>query len=111
VILFKPEHVPMILSRRKTQTRRVGKKRWNVGAVHQCQTRMLKNDSVFCHVRILDVRRERLREMRPGDIYAEGYDRYSEYMDALERINGVKFTGDDEVWVVEFKVEAPEASS
>lgn len=109
MMLFKPEHVPHILSGRKTQTRRLGKKRWNVGAVHQCQTQMLRNDSVFAHVRILDVRRERLRDMRPCDIYAEGYDRYSEYCEALERINGVAVDGDTEVWVVEFALE-PEAT-
>ena len=104
MMLFKPEHVDHILSGRKTQTRRMGKKRWNVGAIHQCQTKMLRNDSVFARVLIKDVRRERLREMRPFDVYAEGYDRYSEYCEALERINGVKVDGDTEVWVVEFEV-------
>ena len=110
MILFKPEHALLILGGRKTQTRRVGKRRWNVGAVHACYTRppFAKGGAEpFARVRILDVRWERLRAMTRQDVYAEGYDSYSEYMDALERINGVKLAGDDGVWVVEFVVVRP----
>lgn len=109
MMLFKPEHVPHILSGRKTQTRRLGKKRWNVGAVHQCQTKMLRNDSVFAHVRIKRVYRQQLNDMSPADVYAEGYDSWHDYMGALNRINGSELFGTDEVWVVEFALE-PEAT-
>lgn len=39
MILFKPEMAQAILEGRKTVTRRVGKKRWNVGAIRLCYTR------------------------------------------------------------------------
>jgi hypothetical protein len=34
MILFKKEHKDLILADIKTQTRRTGNKRWNVGAIH-----------------------------------------------------------------------------
>jgi hypothetical protein len=103
MILFKPEHVPLILSGRKTQTRRLGKKRWNVGAVHQCQTKMLRNDSVFAHVRIKRVWRECVSDMSEADVQAEGYDSFPDYCRALWRINGGG-SPDMELWAVEFEV-------
>ena len=42
MILFQEEHVQPILDGHKTQTRRLGKKRWNVGAVHQCKLNYLR---------------------------------------------------------------------
>jgi hypothetical protein len=105
VILFKPEHVAPILSGRKTQTRRLGKKRWNVGAVHQCQTKMLRNDSVFAHVLITGVWRQCLSDMTDDEVYAEGYDSFPEYCRALWRINGGG-SPDMELWVVTFQIQA-----
>jgi hypothetical protein len=102
MILFKPEHVPMILSGRKTQTRRLGKKRWNVGAVHQCQTRMMDNTSVFAFVRIRDVRQETLSDISDADIYAEGYDSFPEYWAVLCAING-GMSPCARLWRVEFE--------
>ena len=34
MILFRPQHVGPILDGRKTQTRRLGKRRWREGAIH-----------------------------------------------------------------------------
>jgi hypothetical protein len=104
MILFKPEHVAPILSGRKTQTRRMGNKRWNVGAVHQARTRMLDADSTFAHLCIRDVRREVLRQITETDAWAEGYETRADYLAAFRRINRnppgeqLKFY----VWVVEF---------
>ena len=40
MILFKPEHVAPIVLRVKTHTRRRGKPRWRIDAVHQFRTNM-----------------------------------------------------------------------
>lgn len=100
MILFKQEHVVSVREGYKTQTRRLGEKRWNVGAVHQCWT-MLFGDP-FATVRIDAVRQERLGDISREDFEREGYARGEDYKEAWERIYGV--TWDDEllVWVVDF---------
>jgi hypothetical protein len=104
VILFRPEHVEPILSVRKTQTRRAGNKRWNVGSIHQCKTTLFSPDPPFARVRIFDVRRQKLGEMSREEVLAEGYRTWPEYMKALGRIHEREFGTDDEVWVVTFEV-------
>lgn len=103
MILFKQEHVAPILTGVKTQTRRGGMKRWNVGARHQCRTSMLKGDTCFAVVEILDVRREFLLDISPDDARAEGYESPDAYFAAWRRINK---TGDlhCECWVVTFRL-------
>ena len=102
MILFKQEHVAPILEGVKTQTRRLGKKRWNVGAEHQCRTTMLARKSCFAVVEILGVRRERVEDITPSDAEAEGYDTVDEYFEAWKRIN--RCDTDMECWVVDFRV-------
>ena len=105
MMLFKPEHVPLILSGRKTQTRRLGKKRWNVGAIHQCQTKMLRNDSVFAHVRILDVSRsDPIASLSDEAVYAEGYDEWRDFWSVWCAINGGGSSPSATPWVVEFEL-------
>jgi hypothetical protein len=109
MILFKPEHVPMILSGRKTQTRREGKRRWNVGAVHACYTRppFAKGGAEpFCRVRIIDVRRSHpLASMSAEAVYAEGYDSWEDFWSVWCEINGGGASPSAQPWVVEFAVE------
>jgi len=102
VILFKPEHVQPILDGRKTQTRRLGQKRWNVGAVHQARTRMLDAASTFARLRILGVRQEHLLDVSVEDARREGYHSAIAYIDAFYRING-DVESDPLVWVVDFE--------
>lgn len=104
MILFKPEHVAPILAGTKTQTRRAGSKRWNVGTVHQCKTTLFSPDPPFARVRILDVRRQVLGEMSREEVLAEGYRTWPEYMAALSAIHDREFDPHEEVWVVEFEV-------
>ena len=66
MILFKPAMVPLILSGQKTVTRRRGKCRWRVGAIHQAYTRPAfarPPGQPFARVRIVSV----VREERLGD--------------------------------------------
>jgi hypothetical protein len=103
VILFKPEHVEPILSGRKTQTRRMGKKRWNVGSVHQCATRLFDPDAVFARVKLLAVEQEPLGWIDDYGATLEGYESRDHYLQAWNRINGDTEL-DTPVWVVEFEV-------
>lgn len=105
MILFKPEHVAPILAGTKTQTRRLGAKRWNVGAVHQLQTRLFDSSSVFGRAVILNVAQQCLGSMTTGDTQAEGYDNVGAFIDAWERINGQNCWAPRlPVWVVSFEV-------
>lgn len=111
MILFKPEHVEPILSGRKTQTRRLGKKRWNAGSVHQCYTRppfTRGGAEPFCRVRITEVRSEVLEDISEADARAEGYPDSEEFMEAFERINPSVYDPVScsflRVWVVTFEV-------
>jgi hypothetical protein len=105
VILFKPEHVEPILNGTKTQTRRLGKKRWNVGAVHQARTRMMDADSCFASLRILAVEREPLGWIDDLGAKFEGYDSRTAYLQAWNGINGPTQLNTP-VWVIEFEVAA-----
>lgn len=103
MILFRPEHVAPVLAGRKTQTRRLGARRWNVGATHLCATKLFEPSAVFARVRILEVRAELLWQISPEDVFAEGYDSLTDFEEAFARINGpVAF--DAPVWVVRFEV-------
>jgi hypothetical protein len=108
MILFRPEHVDLILKGQKTQTRRLGKKRWNVGSVHLAKTKMLSKEH-FVKLKVLDVYQEVLGDISDEDSIAEGYPNWQEYLKEFRVINKIK--NDDEweqilrqiVWVVEFK--------
>ena len=104
MILFKPEHVDMILSGKKTQTRRVGNKRWNVGAIHQARTQMMVKDSTFARLRILEVRREFVNDISQEDARAEGYRDSREFLVVFHRINKITDSCCMPVWVVRFEV-------
>ena len=109
MILFKPEHVDMILSGQKYQTRRQGRRRWKVGGIHACYTRppFAKGGAKpFCRVRILDVHPQPLGSMALWEAKAEGYPTRDLFVDAWTRINGPNSWAPRlPVWVVTFEVE------
>ncbi len=103
MLLFKPEHVAPIQEDRKTQTRRTWKKaRCLVGAEHQCRTQMLKRESTFAVVEILEVRRERLQDVSEADARAEGYPSRLAFIHKFTEIYGAA-AARGMVWVVSFR--------
>ena len=109
MLLFKPEHVPMILDGTKNVTRRFWKKRRAVpGSLHQARTGLFGKP--FAKLRITEVYREKVTAITNEDIKNEGYGGRNEYLDVLMEINKGKFETEwdflqSPVWVVRFKVE------
>jgi hypothetical protein len=102
MILFKPEHVPMILDGTKTQTRRKGKRRWKVGSIHQAKTNF-KKDSTFAHLLVLAVGEEPLGAITEADAKAEGYNSIAEYQEVFVKIYG-QWAPEEMVHVIDFEV-------
>jgi len=120
MLLFKPEHVPLILEGRKIQTRRLwldkktkkarDQPRCKVGAIHLAKTQMLSKE-YFAKLKIIRVWKEPLGDISQQDAIEEGYIDGNNYLNAFFEINGIKegfhnrigyLEGD--VWCVEFKV-------
>lgn len=107
MILFQHEHVGPILRDEKTHTRRRGRARWKVGAVHQARTNMPWQSPAghFASLRILSVKATTLLEMNDADAAAEGYPDVDRYVEAYCRINRIPY--DDAIleviWDVEFE--------
>lgn len=106
MILFKPEHVAPILSGDKTQTRRLGKRRWKVGSYHQCKTRLFGGEP-FARVAILHVWQQPLQAITEEDVRAEGYATKQDFLDAFCRISGPMEVANPWVWAVEFVLVKP----
>ncbi len=99
----------LILSGRKTQTRRVWKKpRARVGAVHKAKTALFSRDN-FALIRIIGLRRERLGDITLEDVRREGYDTLEEFKEVWIRINK-SWDPELEVYVVSFELAGIDAS-
>lgn len=106
MILFKPKHVPLILSGRKTETRRTWKiARVKVGKTYQAKTQLFGEP--FARLLITGLRRERLGNISEESIHAEGYDSIKGFMEAWMEIKG-SWNPNLEVWVVKYKLEERE---
>ena len=122
MILFKADMAQAIIERRKTVTRRRGKKRWNVGAEHLLYTRppFAKGGAKpFAKVRIVSV----VWEMRPmrfsrsiqevnpqvawqgmdEEARLEGFQSWEEFRALYMKINGPSSL-DEPAWRVEFEL-------
>ena len=104
MLLFKPEHAPMILAGTKTQTRRTwAKSRVRIGQIYQCKLNFKKGSGPFALVKVTALRLQRLGEITPQDARAEGYADIAAYQDIFIKIYG----GWDPllmVWVVDFEL-------
>ena len=110
MMLFKEEHVPMIVAgfpRLKTQTRRLHKRaRALVGSHHWAQ-RGMTADSRFARLEITRVWKDRLYSITEADSRAEGYASRDAYFEAFVRINAKKAgkgRWNPVIWCYEFRV-------
>lgn len=93
MLLFRPEHVNLILHGTKTQTRRIWKRRRvREGSAHLCYTRppfARPAGKPFARVYIEHVRTEPLLDISEHDARAEGYENVGAYLEAFARINRI----------------------
>ena len=104
MLLFKKWFIPQILAEAeplKNTTRRGGKLRWRVGAIHTFKTNY-NNDSAFAKAKILRVYRQHLFDMTEDDAFREGFWSLEEFKKAWIQINGTWIN--EEVWVIDFVV-------
>ena len=101
-ILFKPQHVAPIIEREKCATRRLGDRRWRVGARRKCYTvPPFQGGIPFATVEIMAVYVQRLGAMKRADARAEGYPSMVAFAKAWRGIHG-SWNPRSRVWVVEF---------
>lgn len=102
-MLFKPEHILPIQRKKKTQTRRTGKKRWSIGKIYQCKTSFKKGEEPFAYIRITSLRQEFLGQISDQDAKREGYPHVPAYKKIFKEIYG-HWNPHELVWVVDFEV-------
>ena len=107
-MIFKRSLVQKILLGEKTQTRRVKPYRYGPGSTVCIQDRW--NEPARARVEITRVYRQRLGEISPEEIKAEGFRTLEEFKAAWIEIYGA-WQPDQTVWVYEFRLlpEPPEA--
>ena len=106
MLLFKPYHRDLILSGRKTETRRIWRsgRRAKPGSLHFASTRMFWESAKFATLLIEDVWQELLAEMSEASAQREGYTCVEpDFRDAWTKIHG-KWEPEIKVWVVRFHV-------
>jgi hypothetical protein len=106
-MLFKIQHVDMICEGEKTETRRLGRRRWKLGNRYRVYTRpaFAKPAGVpFATIRILEIRQERLRSVDEAGAKREGYPDRDAYLAAFHKINRTDPDVDPLVWVLTFEV-------
>lgn len=103
MMLFKKEHIPMILQGKKTATRRVWKRpQVKIGNIYKCKTSMLSRE-YFAKVKVKEVYREALYFMTDFDARKEGYNSIEEFVEIWKKING-DWNPNLIVYVIEFEV-------
>lgn len=100
MMLFKPEHVHLILEGKKVQTRRKWKtQRAKIGTIHQAKTTLFSKP--FAFLAITDVYQEKLKDMPIEDAPKEGYQTRYDFKLKWIEING-SWDAYETVWVVNF---------
>lgn len=92
----------LVLSGRKTQTRRVQRPRMAVG--HSYAVQPGRGKKSLGRIFVLDIREERLGDISAGDARAEGYRSREEFFESWRTIHG-SVDLDAPVWVIEFRLE------
>lgn len=104
-MLFKNEHIQMILDGKKTQTRRTWKVcKVKVGGLYKCKKELLSKDC-FAKIKVNKLFKQKLCDMSEEDAIKEGYSSKKDYFDVFQKIYKIDpLTYDNEVYVVEFEL-------
>ena len=97
-ILFKRDFLSLILSGRKTQTRRMSG-RYRPGEIYRV-------NSTEIWILITRRYRQRLSEISLEEIFKEGFSSPEEFRQAWKKIYG-RYDPDLQIWAYEFKVISP----
>jgi hypothetical protein len=99
-MLFKKEHIPMVLQHRKTQTRRIHKREWQIGKIYPFSDKLFGKPQGY--VLITRKWKEPLGDISTEDVHKEGYNSLEEYKKAWERIFKMPWNPDLIVKAYEF---------
>ncbi len=105
-MLFKPEHVDMILKGKKTATRRNWKRPMaKVGGIYKCKTKLFSKD-YFALIRVTKLYKQQIIDMSFDDVKKEGYETIEEFEEVFKRVNKIKgdLDYDIELDVIEFEL-------
>jgi len=87
-MIFRPEHIKMILEGKKTATRRIWKKPMvKVGGIYKVKAVMLSK-VYHCRIKVNFLYHQRLGAMTLEDAKKEGYDSLEAFQDIWIAING-----------------------
>jgi hypothetical protein len=101
MILFKRHLIALILQKRKTQTRRLHKRKWQVGRTYAVTDRWFGKPQG--HIRIKRLFQQRLGDVSEDEAKAEGYESLADFQEDWKSIIG-DWNPDDTVTAYEFEL-------
>jgi hypothetical protein len=101
MILFKRHLIALILQKRKTQTRRLHKRKWQVGRTYAVTDRWFGKPQG--HIRIKRLFQQRLGDVSEDEAKAEGYDSLADFREDWKSIIG-DWNPDETVTAYEFEL-------
>jgi len=91
------------LEGKKTETRRLGARRWIVGRSYAVKAR--RTAPGFCRAVVTAVRQERLTEIDQDAVSREGLDcTPDEFCQIFRQLHGLEPSADPLVWVIQFRM-------
>jgi hypothetical protein len=106
-LLWKKHYVPMILSGKKTATRRVKRPTVKVGSTYNIKTGFFDHLPERIHIDALYT--QKLGDITDGDAMREGVEGLQGFIEEWRALTGA-WSPDDSVWVVEFHLAEPSGS-
>ena len=103
-MMFKRELLDLVISGKKTQTRRLHKRVLKEGRIYALKRSWIKSTGDY--IKITKVARQRLGEVTEEEAEKEGFNSLEEFRNAWVRING-SWDPDMEVVVYDFKLTDP----